>query len=84
MQEFLTTRQSAQDYEAALLLQAQFVSKAWKRFGAQLLASLAAFTLTFATIGGAIVTPIDHTPVAAQDKAPDGELHLPLLRGPLL
>ena len=66
----ITSRQSAQDYEAALLLSGQLALKAWKRFGAQVFASLAAFTLTFVTIGGAIVAPLDHTAAATKHADP--------------
>jgi hypothetical protein len=70
MQEFLTSRQSALDYEAALHGSGELLRKAWKRFGTQLLASIAAVTLSFATIGGAIVAPLQQQPVAASAVNP--------------
>lgn len=70
MQEFFASRQSAKDYEAALKASGELVRRAWKRFGAQLLALIAAFTISLAAIGGAIMMPLDQTQVSEQAGNP--------------
>jgi len=70
MQEFITSRQSALDYEAARHTSGELLRKVWKRFGEQFIASIAAVTLSFATIGGAIVAPLERHPVAASAVNP--------------
>jgi hypothetical protein len=91
MQYPVTSRQSAQDYEAALLLQAQVLSKAWRRFGAQAFASLAALFISVATIGGVAMLPIEpasavktNSASPATQSAPVAEPSYPMLRGPFM
>lgn len=66
MQEFVITRQSARDYDAALRGSAKVARNAWNHFGIRLFASVAALMISIATIGGVIVAPLE---LAAQGKA---------------